>query len=183
MVGRVADNKASMTSLKTKIRSEMTILTANLQRNVSWRLLERNLERVWKEWEDVEKLYQNILTLTDNVEDEAERNAHLAFQTELFTLRDQVQDAVTAGRDTEETRNDLARKEGRIRTFGEKWTAAYHRIDTVLGELKLALEVTPSPVWSCSGTRALDWRILGNNSMRLMPSSTLCSRWSRSRIR
>ena len=29
--------------------------------------------------------------------------------------------------------------EGRLRTFGEKWTAAYHRIDTVLAELKTCL--------------------------------------------
>ena len=139
MAGRITDNKAAMTSLKTKIRSEMTVLTANLTRNVSWRSLERNLERVWEEWETVEQLYQTILTLTDNVEDETERTAHLAFQTELFTLRDQVQDAVATARATEETRKDLARKEGRLRTFGEKWTAAYHRIDTVLAELKTCL--------------------------------------------
>ena len=97
MAGRIVDVKASMISLKTKIRSKMTVLAANLQKNVSWRSLERNLERVWKEWEEVEKLYQTVLSLMDNVEDEAERDAHLAFQTELFTLRDQVQDAVAAG--------------------------------------------------------------------------------------
>ena len=90
-----------MIGLKTKIRSEMTVLAAKLQNNVTWRSLERNLERVWKEWEEVEKLYQSILSLMDNNEDEDDRNAHLAFQTELFTLRDKVQDAVTAGRDDE----------------------------------------------------------------------------------
>ena len=139
MAARIADIKASMTGTKTKIRSEMTVLTVNLQKNVSWQSLERNLKRVWKEWEEVEKLYQTVLSLMDNVEDEAERDAHLTFQTELFTLRDQVQDAVTAGQDAEETRNNLARKEGKIRTFGEKWTAAYHRMDMVLGELKTRL--------------------------------------------
>ena len=143
MVARIADIKASMTGIKTKIRSEMTVLAANLQKNVSWRSLERNLGRVWKEWAEVEKLYQNVLSLRDNVEDAGEHGAHLAFQTELFTLRDQVQDAVTVGRDAEEARNDLARKEGRLRTFGEKWTAAYHRIDTVLGELKTRLGGDP----------------------------------------
>ena len=75
----------------------MTVLAAKLQGEVTWRSLERNLERVWKEWEEVEKLYQSVLSLMDNNEDEGDRNAHLAFQTELFTLRDQVQDAVTVG--------------------------------------------------------------------------------------
>ena len=97
MAKRIADIKASMTGLKTKIRSEMTVLAANLQKNVSWRSLERNLECVWKEWAEVEKLYQNVLSLMDNDEDERKHDAHLQFQTELFTLRDQVQDAVTAG--------------------------------------------------------------------------------------
>ena len=81
MAGRVADNKAAMMGLKTKIRSEMTVLAANLQKNVSWRSLERNLGRVWKEWAEVEKLYQNVLSLMDNEEDGRERDAHLQFQT------------------------------------------------------------------------------------------------------
>ena len=119
MAGRIADNKAAMTSLKTKIRSEMTVLTGNLTRNVSWRSLERVLGRVWKDWAEVEKLYTNVLTLMDNDEDEGERDAHLRFQTELFTLRDQVQDAVTIARDAEEAQHNLERKAGRIRTLGE----------------------------------------------------------------
>ena len=102
MAGRITDNKASMTRLKMSIQSEMTVLTASLARlnaggNISWRALERSLEHVWEEWKDVEKLYQTILTLTDNVEDETERTAHLAFQTDLFTLRDQVQKVVDTG--------------------------------------------------------------------------------------
>ena len=66
-----------MTGIKTRIRSEMTVLSANLTKNVSWRSLERVLGRVWKDWAEVEKLYTNILTLMDNDEDEGERDAHL----------------------------------------------------------------------------------------------------------
>ena len=139
MAGRITDNKAAMTTLKTKIRSEITVLTANLMRNVSRRSLERNLARVWEDWETVEQLYQTILILTDNVEDETERTTHLAFQTELFQLRDQVQDVIATAREAEETRKNLSHKDGRLRTFGKKWTAAYHRIDTVLEELKTRL--------------------------------------------
>ena len=109
MAGRITDNKAAMTRLKTSIQSEMTVLTASLRRlnsggNVSWRALERSLERVWEDWKEVEKLYQTILTLTDNVEDETERTAHLTFQTDLFTLRDQVQEVIATGQETEENR-------------------------------------------------------------------------------
>ena len=75
MASRITDIKASMTGIKTRIRSEMTILSANLTRNVSWRSLERALGRVWKDWEEVEKLYTNVLTLMDNDEDEGECDA------------------------------------------------------------------------------------------------------------
>ena len=46
-------------------------------------------------------------------------------------------------RDAEEAQHDLDRKESRIRTLGEKWTAAYHRIDTVLAQLKTRLGGEP----------------------------------------
>ena len=77
MASRIADIKASMTGIKTRIRSEMTILAVNLQKNVSWRSLERALGRVGKDWAEVEKHYTNILSLMVNDEDEGERDAHL----------------------------------------------------------------------------------------------------------
>ena len=125
MAARITDNKASMTRLKTSITSKMAVLTASLAElntggNVSWQALERSLGRIWKEWKEAEELYQTILTLTDNVEDDTEKAAHLAFQTDLFTLRDQIQEVVDAGRETAENRKNEAQKEGRLWTFGEK---------------------------------------------------------------
>ena len=68
MMQRVTDNKASMTRLKTSIMSEMAVLKASLAKhntggNVSWQALERSLGRVWKEWMEVEELYQNVFML------------------------------------------------------------------------------------------------------------------------
>ena len=94
---RIAKIRASMAGIKMRIRSEMDVLSANLLKEISWRSLERALGRVGKDWSEVEKLYTNILSMMDDDddEDEGERDTHLRFQTELFTLRDQVQDAIT----------------------------------------------------------------------------------------
>ena len=93
---RIAEIKASMAGIKMRIRSEMDVLSANLLKEISWQSLERALSRVGKDWSEVEKLYTNILTMMedDDDEDEDKRDAHLLFQTELFTLRDWVQDAI-----------------------------------------------------------------------------------------
>ena len=141
MMQRVTDNKASMTRLKTSITSGMAVLKASLEKhnsggNVSWQALKRSLAHVWKEWKEVEELYQTIITLTDNIEVDAEKDAHLAFQTDLFTLRDKIHEVVDAGRETAENRKNEAQKENRLKTFGEKWNAAYNRINTVLAEIK-----------------------------------------------
>ena len=143
-MARVTNNKASMTRLKTSITSGMAVLKASLAKhnsggNVSWQALEWSLARVWKEWKEVEELYQTILTLTDNIEVDAEKDAHLAFQTDLFTLRDQIQEVVDAGRETMENRKNEVQKENRLKTFGDKWNAAYNCIDTILAEIKKGL--------------------------------------------
>ena len=66
-----------MIRLKTSVTSGMAVLKASLEKhntggNVSWQALERSLARVWKEWNEVEELYQTILTLTDNIEVDAD---------------------------------------------------------------------------------------------------------------
>ena len=142
---RIAEIRASMAGIKMRIRSEMEVLSANLLKEISWRSLERALGRMGKDWSEVEKLYTNILTMMDGDDDEDEdkRDAHLLFQTELFTLRDQVQDAIATSRGEEEAQDNLNRKDSQIRTLGERWTRAYHRIDTVLAQLKTRLEGEP----------------------------------------
>ena len=144
MMARVNDTKASMTRLKTSITSEMAILKASLAKhnaggNVSWKAMEWSLEHVWKEWLEVEELYQTILALTDVIEVDADKEAYMKFQLDLFTLRDQIQEVIDAGRETTENRKNEVQKETRLKTFGDKFNAAYNRIDTMLAELKLGL--------------------------------------------
>ena len=164
MMVQVNDTKASMLRLKTSILSEMAVLKASLAKhnaggNVPWKAMGRSLERIWKEWLEVEELYQTVLVLTDNIEVDADKEAHMEFQADLFTLRDQIQEVVDAGRETVENRKNEAQKENRLKTFGDKWNAAYNRIDTMLAELKLGLSdaETVSPL-ICSSTRASGWR-------------------------
>ena len=75
---RIAKIKATMASIKVRIRSEMDVLSANLLKDISWRSLVRALGRVENDWAEVEKHYTNILTMIDNDddEDEDERGAH-----------------------------------------------------------------------------------------------------------
>ena len=70
--------------------------------------------------------------LTDNIEVDAEKEAHVAFQMELFDLRDQIHEVVDTGRETVENRKNEAQKENRLKTFGDKWNVAYNRINTIL---------------------------------------------------
>ena len=131
MMARVNDTKASMMRIKTTIFSEMTVLKATLAKhndggNVSWKAMGRSLERVLKEWLEVEQLYQNIIALADGIEVDADKQAHMRFQLDLFTLRDQIQDIVDAGRETTENRKNEVQKETRLKTFGDKFNAAYN---------------------------------------------------------
>ena len=133
-----------MARLKTAILSEMAVLKATLVKdndggNVSWKAMGRSLERVLKEWLEVEELYQNVLALTNGIEVDADKEAHVKFQLDLFTLRDQIQDIVDAGQKVTENRKNEAQKETRLKTFGDKFNAAYNRIDTMMAELKLGL--------------------------------------------
>ena len=79
----------------------------------------------------------------DDDEDEDERDAHQQFQTELFTLTGLVQDAIDKARGEEEAQENANRKDSRIRSLGEKWNGAYHRIKTILAQLKTRLEGEP----------------------------------------
>merc|ERR1712215_58782 len=99
----------------------------------------RSLERMLKKWLEVEQLYQNVIVLADGIEVPADKEAHMKFQLDLFTLRDQIQEVVDAGRETTENRKNEAQKENRLKMFGEKWNVAYNCIDTVLAEIKKGL--------------------------------------------
>ena len=142
---RIAEIKASMANIKVRIWSEMDVLSANLLKEISWQSLVRALGRVENDWSEVEKLYTNILTMIDDDddEDEDESNAHQQFQTELFILRDRVQDAIDKARGEEEAQEKLLPKHSQICSLGERWTGAYHRINTVLAQLKTRLEGEP----------------------------------------
>ena len=80
-----------MARLKTAILSEMAVLKATLAKhneggNVSWKAMGRGLERLIKDWNEVEQLYQNVIALADGIEVDADKQAHMRFQLDLFTL-------------------------------------------------------------------------------------------------
>ena len=54
-----------------------------------------------------------------------------------------VQDALDKIREEEEAQEQANLKVSKVRLLGERWGAAYHRIETVLGELKTRLEGEP----------------------------------------
>ena len=120
-----------MARLKTAILSEMAVLKATPTKhndggNVSWKAMGRSLERVINQWKEVDQLYQNVIALADGIEVDADKQAHMRFQLDLFTLRDQIQDIVDVGRETAETRKNDAQKETRLKTLGDKFDAAYN---------------------------------------------------------
>ena len=69
--------------------------------------------------------------------------AHEQFQTQYLTLIGWVQDALDKHREEEEARERDSLKVSKVRHLGEKGTAAYQHIETVLGELKTRLEGEP----------------------------------------
>ena len=104
-----------MARLKTAILSEMNVLKVTLAKhndggNVSWKAMGRGLERLIKDWGKVEQLYQNVIALADRIEVEADKQAHMRFQLDLFTLHDQIQNIVDAGRETSENQKAKASK-------------------------------------------------------------------------
>ena len=88
-MARINDTKASMMRLKTAILSEMAVLKATLAKhndggNVSWKAMGRSLERVINQWKEVDQLYQNVIALADGIEVDANKQAHMRFQLDLF---------------------------------------------------------------------------------------------------
>ena len=107
MLARINDTRASMARLKTAILSEMTVLKATLAKhneegNVSWKAMGWSLEHVINQWKEVDQLYQTVIALADGIEVDADKQAHMRFQLDLFTLRDQIQDIIDAGREVTE---------------------------------------------------------------------------------
>ena len=139
----IAEIKATMASIKVRIRSEMDVMSADLEKDILWRSLVRKLGRVENDWAEVEKHYMNILSMIDDEEDEDERDEHQQFQTQLFTLMGLVQDAIDRAWGEEEAQENANRKVSRLCLLGERWGGAYHRIETVLAQLKTRLEGEP----------------------------------------
>ena len=131
MLARVNDTRASMVRLKTGILSEMNVLKTTLAkhnegRNVSWKALGRNLERVLDQWNKLDQLYETAIALADGIEIDADKQAHMSFQSDLYSLRDQIQDIVFAGREASETLKNDQQKESRLKQLGDKFEAAYN---------------------------------------------------------
>ena len=91
----------------------------------------------------MENHYTHILSVIDEQEAEDGRTAFEQFQTELFTLLEQVHDAIDKARGEEEAQAEAETRVSRVRLLGEKWGGAYHRIETLLGELQPQLEGEP----------------------------------------
>ena len=95
MGSTIAEIKASMESLKGKIRSQMEVMQAELAKErVLRRSLSRKLGRAEDDWREVEGYYMHILTLISEQEAEDSRLAHEQFQTQYLTLIGRVQDAL-----------------------------------------------------------------------------------------
>ena len=84
-------------------------------------------------------LYGSAIVLADGIEIDADKQAHLSFQSDLYTLRDQIQEIVDAGREASETLKNDQTKESRLKQLGDKFDAAYNRVDTALAEMKTGL--------------------------------------------
>ena len=122
MGSTLGDIKASMESLKGKIRSQMEVMEAELgKERLLGRSLARKLGRAETDWNKVENHYTHILTLISEQEAEDGRAAHEQFQTQLFTLLGQVQDAIDKAREEEEAQEDANLKVSRVRLLGERW--------------------------------------------------------------
>ena len=117
----IAEIKATMASIKGRIRSQMDVMLADLDKErILWRSLVRKLGRAETDWGEVENHYTHILSVIGDEEDEDERNAHEQFQTQLFTLMGRVQDAIDRARGEEEAQEDANRKVSRLCLLGER---------------------------------------------------------------
>ena len=119
----------------------MEVMAAELgKERVLGRSLARKLGCAETDWNDVEGYYTHILTLISEQEAEDGRLAHEQFQTQYLTLIGRVQDAIDTLQEEEEAQERENLKVSKVRQLGERWGAAYHHIETVLGELKTRLE-------------------------------------------
>ena len=140
----IADAKAAMAIIKGRIKSEMSIMMGDLEKDrVLWQSLARKLGRAEKAWAEVENHYTHILTVVDEEEAEGCSVTHKEFQTQFLTLLDRVQDAIDKAKDEEDALAEADSRVSRVRLLGERWGSAYHHIETVLGELQTRLGGDP----------------------------------------
>ena len=90
------------------IRSEMHAMRIALAkhadgRTTGWKALGRGLDRLMELWDKYDDLYESLVGFADGIETitdqqrQADKDAHLAFESDVFTLRDEVQVVVDAG--------------------------------------------------------------------------------------
>ena len=95
MGSTLAEIKATMESIKGKIRSQMEVMAVELVKDrVLGRSLVRKLGRAESDWNEVENHYSHILSLMSKQEAEDGRATHEQFQTQFFTMMGRVQDAL-----------------------------------------------------------------------------------------
>ena len=95
MGSTLAEIRATMESLKGKIRPQMEVMVAELvkDRVLGWSLV-RKLGCVESDWNEVENHYMHILSLMSEQEAEDGHATHEQFQTQFFTMMGWVQDAL-----------------------------------------------------------------------------------------
>ena len=100
---RIADMKDTMAIFKGRIKSEMSKMTGDLEKDrVLWRSLARKLNCAETAWAEMKNHYAQILTMVGEEEAEEGRVAHEELQTQLFTLLGRVQDAIDKAKDEED---------------------------------------------------------------------------------
>ena len=150
MLGRMNSTKATMTRQAVGIRSEMHALRVSLakqadRRTAGWRMLGRSLDRLMELWDKYDDLYESLVGFAQEVESvtdqqrQADKEAHQTFQSDVLTLRDEVQEVVDAGYAASEALKHEQTKDKKIKQMGEKFEAAYNGIDAALAEMKTSL--------------------------------------------
>ena len=119
MGSTLAEIKATMESLKGKIRSQMEVMAAELVKDwVLGRSLVRKLGRAESDWNEVENHYLHILSLMSEEEAEAGRAAHEQFQTQFFAMMGWVQDALDKIQEEEEAQEWESQKVSKLCQLG-----------------------------------------------------------------
>merc|ERR1712082_514032 len=101
-LGRMNSTKIAMTRQAVGIQTEMHAIRMSLAkftegRTTGWKALGRSLDHLMKLWEKYDDLYESLVGFAAGVEtvteqqSQADQEAHQTFQSDVLTLRDEVQ--------------------------------------------------------------------------------------------